>query len=174
MRTTAHSSNKESPFERHYGRKPRVKYSLQLGIHLNISSPNQKTTVVPAKPETLQVYSFSNKDEHHDQLAMKTPRRLKKDVGEKIPYLSLEKNVNKNKFETAYDTKPQVAITGTKHTITIDTNKVLHRKRASKFFSNTFQNQLSRRSENPRGPHRRSSPMRLDQSNQSDELKLSE
>ena len=41
---------------------------------------------------------------------------------------------------------------GTKHTITTDTNKTIHRKLISKPLPNTFQNPLSRRGENRRGP----------------------
>ena len=59
---------------------------------------------------------------------------------------------NKNKFESKYETKPQTAVAGTKHTITTDTNKTIHRKLISKPLPNTFQNPLSRRGENRRGP----------------------
>ena len=41
----------------------------------------------------------------------------------KIPYLFLEKKVMKNTFESAYDTKQQIAVAGTKHTITTDEKK---------------------------------------------------
>ena len=91
MRTTVHSSIKKAPFERHYGRKPRTK----LNDYLNVS-PNHKTNIVSAKPDTLQVYSFSNNVLHYDQLVMKAPRKLKEDVSNKFPYLFLEKKVNKN------------------------------------------------------------------------------
>ena len=57
MRTTVHSSIEETPFERHYGRKPRT----ELTNYLNLSS-NIKTNVISAKPETLQVYTFSNSE----------------------------------------------------------------------------------------------------------------
>ena len=59
---------------------------------------------------------------------------------------------NKNKFESIYETKPQTAVAGTKHTITTDTNKTIQRKLISKPLPNTFQNPLSRRGENRRGP----------------------
>ena len=85
MRTTVHSSIKETPFERHYGRKPRT----ELRNYLNLS-PNVKTNVDSAKPETLQVYTFSNSEGHHHQLVMKAPPKLKEDVSYKFPYLVLE------------------------------------------------------------------------------------
>ena len=83
---------------------------------------------------------------------MKAPRKLKEVVSIKFPYLFQEKNVNKNKFESAYDTKPQIALAGTKHTITTDENKIKHRKRMSNPLKSTLQNPLSRRGANPRGP----------------------
>ena len=54
MRTTVHCSIKETPFERHYGRKPRT----EIHNYLNVS-PN-KIYSVSATPETLQVYCFTN------------------------------------------------------------------------------------------------------------------
>ena len=82
---------------------------------------------------------------------MKTPRKLKSDVSNNFPYKFLEKKQNKNKFESEYDTNPQIVVAETKHTITTDTNKIIHKKRISKPLSNSFQNTLSRRGENSRG-----------------------
>ena len=50
-----------------------------------------------------------------------------------------------------YQTKPQTAVAGTKHTIITDTNKIFHRKLVSKPLPNSFQNPLSHRGENKRG-----------------------
>ena len=63
----------------------------------------------------------------------------------------MEKKQNKNKFESGYQSDPQTATAGTKHTITTDTNKTLHQKLVSKPLPNSFQNPLSRRGENRRG-----------------------
>ena len=79
---------------------------------------------------------------------MKAPRKLKEDVSSKLPYFFLGKKVNKNKFKNAYDTKPQSAVAGTKHTITTDE----HINTPKKPLKSTFQNPLSRRGETPRGP----------------------
>ena len=125
MRTTVHLSIKETPFERHYGRKPRT----EMHNYLNIS-PNKR--YVLDKPETLQVYPYSNGSGNYDQLVMKTPRKFKEDVGNKVSYLFLEKNHNLGNFESIYENKPQVAIAATKHTILTDKNKMVQRKRASK------------------------------------------
>ena len=144
MRMTVHSKTK-SPFERHYGRKPRT----ELTNYLNLPTGNNE--YISAQPETLQVYSFNNGKGGYDQLIMKTPRKLKCDVSNNFPYKFLEKRQTKNKFESEYQTKPQTAVAGTKHTITTDTKKVIHRKLASKPLPNSFQNPLSRRGENRRG-----------------------
>ena len=145
MRTTVHSSIKETPFERHYGRKPRT----EVHNYLNISP--KKHYAVSEKPETLQFYSFANKNGQHDQLVMNAPRKLKEDVRNKFLYLFLEKKRTKIKFDSAYEREPQIAISGTKHTILTNENEVIHRKRASKPTNPLFQNPLSRRGENPRG-----------------------
>ena len=103
-------SIKETPFERHYGRKPRTEITSYL------NKPTDINEIVSARPEPLQVYSFNNGDGEHDQLIMKAPRRLKYDVSNKFPYQFLEKKKqNKNKFESNYETKPQTAIAGKKH-----------------------------------------------------------
>ena len=139
MQTTIHSKIKESPFERHYGRKPKT----ELTSYLNLPTDNNE--FFSAQPETLQVYSFNYGKGGYDQLIMNTLRKLKCDVSNNFPYKFLEKKQNKNKFESSYQSKPKTAIAGTKHTITNDTNKILHRKLVSKPLPNSFQNPLSRR-----------------------------
>ena len=145
MRMTVHSKTKESPFERHYGRKPRT----ELTNYLNLPTGNNES--ISAQPETLQVYSFNNGKGGYDQVIMKTPRKLKCDVSNNFPYKFLEKRQTKDKFESEYQTKPQTAVAGTKPTITTDTNKVIHRKLVCKPLPNSFQNPLSRRGDNRRG-----------------------
>ena len=81
-----HSSKGETPFERHYGRKPRT----DIQIFLNRSPSKQYN--VSAKPETLQVYLFTNRNGQNDQPGMKAPRKLKEDVSNKCSFLFIEKN----------------------------------------------------------------------------------
>ena len=104
MRPTVHPSYKETPSND----TTREHLETEVTNYLNLS-PIAKTIVISAKPETLQVYTFSNSEGHHDQLVMKAPQKLKENVSIKFPYLFLGKKVNKNKFESAYDTKPQIA-----------------------------------------------------------------
>ena len=115
MRTVVHSKIKETPFERHYGRKPRA----ELTSYLNLPS-----NVISAKPKTFQSYTFGSKCGDYDQLLMKTLRKLKYDVRNNFPYKFLEKkNQHNNKFESKYETISQTAVAGTKHTKTTDTKK---------------------------------------------------
>ena len=144
MRTTVHSSIKETQFERHYGRKSRAEIHKYLSV-----SPNKHYNV-SARPETLQVYFLPNGNGVYDQLVMKAPRKLKEDVSNKFPYLFLEKKHNQVKVESTYENKPQAAVAGTKHTIVTDTNKIMHRKRISRPLNLIFQNPLSRRGKNSR------------------------
>ena len=67
MRMTIHSKTKETPFERHYGRKPRTELTSCSDL------PTDKNDYVSAQQETLQVYSFNNGRGGYDQLIMKTP-----------------------------------------------------------------------------------------------------
>ena len=145
MRTTIHSKIKESSFERHYGRKPRT----ELTNYLNL--PTDNNDFISPQPETLQVYSSNNGRGGYDQLIMKTLRKLKCDVSNNFPYNFLETKQNKNKFESEYQSEPQTAVAGTKHTITTDTNRILHRKLVSKHLPNSFQNPLSRRGKTGEG-----------------------
>ena len=108
MRKTIHSKTKESPFESHYGGKPRT----ELTNYLNLPTGNNES--ISAQPETFQVYSFNNGKGGYDQLIMKTPRKLKCDVSNNFPYKFLEKRQTKNKLESEYQTKPQTEVAGTK------------------------------------------------------------
>ena len=145
MRMTIHSKTKETPFEKHYCRKPRTELTSYLDL------PTDNNDYVSAQPETLQVYSFNNGRGGYDQLIMKTPQKLECDVSNNLPYKFLEKKQKKNKFENEYDANPQIAVAESRHTITTDTNKILHKKPISKPLPNSFQNPLSRRGENCRG-----------------------
>ena len=73
MRTTVHSSIKETPFERQYGRNSKTELKQYLNVSLN-----HKTNVVSGKPDTLQVYSFSNNEGHYDQLINTTSKVITK------------------------------------------------------------------------------------------------
>ena len=53
------------------------------------------------------------------------------------PFLFLEKKVTKRKFGNAYSEKPQVALSGTKHTITTSDNEILQHNTSLKLIFTT-------------------------------------
>ena len=69
---------------------------------------------------------------------MKTPCTLTCDVSNDLPYKFLEKKKNNNKLDGKYETIPQTAVAGTKHTITTESNKIIHRKLIRKTLPNSF------------------------------------
>ena len=109
MRKTPHTKLKKSAFELHYGRKPNTEITNLL------NSDNLKNLTkdsILAKPDTLQVYSFSGVGGVSDQLPMKT-RKNDKGVSNQ-PFLFLKKKHQKSKFESAYSNKPNIAYFGNK------------------------------------------------------------
>ena len=86
---------------------------------------------ISAKPDTVQVYSFSGEGGQSDLLPMKAPRKTKEAVSN-YPFQFLERKIYKGKFESPYHENPQTAIKGTRHTITTAGNRILHRKHITK------------------------------------------
>ena len=92
MRKTPHTKLKKSAFELHYGRKPNTEISNLLSLD---NLKNLTKNSISAKPDTLQVYSFSEVGGVSDQLPMKT-RKSDKGVSNH-PFLFLEKKTSQNK-----------------------------------------------------------------------------
>ena len=103
-----------------------------------------------AKPDTLQVYSFSGVGGVSDQLPMKT-RKNDKGVSNQ-PSLFLEKKHQKSKFESAYSDKPNIAISETSHTVTTQNGRVILKKCISKPIHDFNQDCNNNRGTGPRGP----------------------
>ena len=96
MRKTPHTRLKKPAFELHYGRKP----NTEINNLLNLDEIEKLTKrSVPAKPDTLQVYSFSGAGGVPDQLSMK-PKKSAKGVSS-YPFFFLEKKHQRNTFESA-------------------------------------------------------------------------
>ena len=145
MRKTPPTRFKKSAFELHYGRKPNTEMSNLLNLD-EIEKLTKRSVL--AKPDTLQVYSFSGAGGVSDQLPMK-PKKNSKRVSN-YPFSFLEKKHQRNKFESAYSDKPQLAISGTKHTVTTPNGRVIHRKLISKPIE-TFNQEANNRGTVPRG-----------------------
>ena len=147
MRKTPHTRLKKSAFELHYGRSPNTEVSNLL----NLDSLKKLTeNSISAKPDTLQVYSFSGAGGVSDQLPMK-PKKNDKGVSN-YPFLFLEKKHQKSKFESAYMDKPNIAVSGTKHTVTTPNGRIIHKKCISKPLNNFNQDCNNNRGTGPRGP----------------------
>ena len=130
MRKTPHSRLNKTAFELHYGRKRNTEISNLLKLD-NLKELTNHS--VSAKPDTLQVYSFNGAGASN------------------YPFLFLEKEHQGNKFESAYSDKPQLAVSGTKHTVTTPNGRILHRKMISQPISKVYQEQ-NNRGIGPRGP----------------------
>ena len=83
-----------------------------------------------------------------DQLPMKQKKSAK--GVSKYPFLFLEKKHQRNKFESAYSDKPQLATTGTSHTVTKTNGRVIHTKLISEPIK-TFNQETNKRGTGPRG-----------------------
>ena len=143
MRKTPHTRLKKSAFELPYGRKPNTEISNLLNLD-EIEKLTKRS--VSAKPDTLQVYSFSGAGGVSDQLPMKPKKNSK---GVSCPFFFLEKKHQQN-LESAYSDKPQLAISGTNHTVTSPNGRVIHRKMISKPID--FNQENTNRGIGPRGP----------------------
>ena len=78
------------------------------------------------------------------------PKKSAKGVSN-YPFFFLEKKHQRKKFETAYSDKPQLAISGTSHTVTTPNGRVIHRKLISKPIAD-FNQELNNRGFGPRVP----------------------
>ena len=85
-----------------------------------------------------------------DQLPMK-PKKNDKGVSN-YPFLFLDIKHRKSKFESAYMDKPNIAVSGTKHTVTTPNGRVIHKKCISKPPHNFNQDCNNNRGTEPRGP----------------------
>ena len=147
MRTTPHTRLKKSAFELHFGREPNTEWSNMLKLDKTKSITNN---FISARPDTLQVYTFSGEGGSSDHLPMKQKRKGAKPVS-KYPFQFFERKNQKGKFESPYSENLQTAVTGTKHTVTTSDNKIIHRKLISKPII-TFEQEPTNRGTGPRGP----------------------
>ena len=143
MRKTPHTRLMKSIFEMHYGREP----NTELSSMLNIDKLKEITNSISAKPHTLQVNSFNGAGGVVDQLLMKQKKGSK--GASNYPFTFFEEKILKPKFHSAYSDKQQIAISGTKHTITTSENRNLLRNYKSKPISEFLQ-ELNNRGTGPR------------------------
>ena len=84
-----------------------------------------------AKPEILQVYTFSGESGSSDHLPMKQKRKSTKMVS-KNPFQFFERKNIKTIFENPYSDHLQTTVKGKKHTVTTFDNGKIYRKLINK------------------------------------------
>ena len=95
------------------------------------------------------MYTLSNSEEHYYQRVMKAPRNLKEDVSTKLPYLFRQKKVSKHKFESAYDTKPQMAELSNNETYIYNERKQNNTPQKSKQIAKIYISETTIQTRNP-------------------------
>ena len=108
MRTNSHTRLKKSAFELHFGREPNTELSNMLKLNEVKKLTNNHS--FSAKPETLQVYTFTGEGGSPDHLPMKQNRKSTKTVS-KYPFQFFERK--NTKFESPYSDQLQTAVKGT-------------------------------------------------------------
>ena len=135
LRFTVHSETKKTPFESHFGREPRTKLlnlknsvlvdSKDLSVYITRNSTGEITDhLVMSKKKTVEPkfrrgMTFSQ---------TKKPTSSVSTNKFQYPFKFYEKNYKKGSLESKFKKKIQTAVSGTKHTVTTDKNKILHRK----------------------------------------------
>ena len=119
MRTTPHTRLRKSAFEPHSGREPKTEWSNMLKLDTTKSITND---FISARPDTLQVYTFSGEGGSYDHLPMKQKRKGAKTVS-KYLFQFFEQKIQKEKFESPYSKPLRTAVTGTIHTVTTSDKK---------------------------------------------------
>ena len=150
MRNLPHTRLRKSALELHFGREPNTEWSNMLKLDKTKSITND---FISARPDTLQVYTFSGDGGSSDHLPVKQKRKGAKTVS-KYPFQFFERKKQKGKFESPYSENLQTAVTGTKHTVTTLDNNIIHRELISKPI-NTFDQEPTNRGTGPRGPDER-------------------
>ena len=146
-RNTPHTRLRIFAFELHFGRESNTEWSNMLKLDKTKSITSD---FVSARPDTLQVYTFSGEGGSSEHLPMKQKRKGAKTVS-KYPFQFFERKKQKRKFESPYSENLQTAVTGTKYTVTTSDNKIINCKFISKPI-NTFEQEPTNRGTGPRGP----------------------
>ena len=126
---------KKTPFEQHFGRKPRTKLSnlrnaisvdsKDLSVYITRNSTGEITDLVLSKkksndPKYRRGMTFTQNN--------KPSNTVSNGKNHNYPFTFYEKAHTKSSLGSKFETKPQTAISGTKHTITTDKNKTIRRK----------------------------------------------
>ena len=139
MRFTIHTGLKTTPFELHHGRKPRTEQTNIIEDGKTFLSTWSELTVSANNRPKIPIYvTRKGEGEVSNHLIMARTKTEEKAMTEKLPkkknsvgkypFQFFEKNHNKKSLEGRFQRKLQTAVSGTEHTVTTDTGKVIHRK----------------------------------------------
>ena len=139
MRFTIHTGMKITPFELHHGRKPRTELTNIIKDGRSFLSNWSELPVLANERPKIPIYITRNGDrEVSNHIVMARTKTEEKTLTEKSPkkknsvginpFQFFEKNHSKKSLEGRFQKKLQTAVSGTEHTVTTDTGKVIHRK----------------------------------------------
>ena len=136
LRFTKHSETKKTPFEIQFGRAPRTRLtnlknavsvdSKDLSVYITRNTAGEITDhLVMSKKKTVEPkfrrgMTFSQ--------TKKPPINTVSTNKFNYPFKFYEKNYKKDSLDCRFKNKIQISVSGTKHSVTIDKNKLIHRK----------------------------------------------
>ena len=127
---------KKTPFEQHFGRKPRTKLS-NLTNAISVDSKDLSVYITRNSTGEITDYLVMSKKKNNDPKYRrgmtftqnkKPSNTVSNGKNHNYPFTFYEKAQTKSSLGSKFENKPQIAISGTKHTITTDKNKTIHRK----------------------------------------------
>ena len=156
IRQTQHSTLKITPFQLHYGRKPRTPITNLIGQPNCLLAKWKKTLTnyILAQPAELQVFTIHDSDgELANYLILNESRKRVRSVSDNFTsYQFFEKENKPNALKCRFKTdKTLTAARETKHTITTTDGKIIHKKLAS----NRLKFQPLKKNEETRKPTKR-------------------
>ena len=136
LRFLIHSETKKTPFELHFRREPVTKLSnlkkaisddskvLSVSIARNSAGEITDHLVMSKKktnyPKDRRAMTFTQKQ--------KPSKTVSNEKNTNYTFTFFEKAHTKRSLGSKFKNKPLIAVSGTKHTVTTDKNKTLHRK----------------------------------------------
>ena len=140
MRFTIHTGLKLTPFELHHGRKLRTELTNLVKDGKSFLSDWTELSVSAEKKPKIPIYVSRNEEgdvtnylvmakTKTEEKAVDKPK--KKNSVSEYPFNFVEKNHNRKSLEGRFQKKIQTAVSGTEHTVTTESGKLIHRKHIS-------------------------------------------
>ena len=158
IRQTPHSKLNMTPFQMHFGRKPRTAVTNLIGQPECLLSNWKKTLTnyISAQPTELQMFTINDSEEEMaDYIILNDSKKRTRSVSREFKQFQFSEKENKpNALKCRLETnKPLTAVKETKHTITTSEGRIIRQKLASK----PIKYQLSGQSEERQKPTNRCS-----------------